>query len=296
MRPARCVDHPGHARPRFLTISAATERSIQATPEDLIPLTVNEFRRLFEASSLHQSEAPPPSSTAHDDDAKPEPEPATTADAKTTQNRSTAALLERRNIRLADMGARGQYAKGVLKRQQILEVALEVVAQHGFRRTYVSEIAERVGLTQPGLIHYFRTREELCQEIIRARDLHDRDSIAAEFRGIEGYFAVISHNRHVPGLVQLYAEFSAEASHPGHPAHEFFRQRYASLREALVRDIELAREDGEYRGALPPDKAAYLLIAAADGLQLQWLIDDRVDMVGQLRTLWRALCAAPHSE
>lgn len=36
----------------FLTISAAIERSLHATPTGLIPLTVNEFRKLFEALLL----------------------------------------------------------------------------------------------------------------------------------------------------------------------------------------------------------------------------------------------------
>lgn len=115
------------------------------------------------------------------------------------------------------MATRGPYAKGTLKRQEILRVALEAVAQHGYRRTYISEIAQRVGLTQAGLIHHFRTREQLYEEIIRTRDEHDRDTFANAPHGLEGFFAVIEHNQHVPGLVQLYAEFSAEASTPAIP-------------------------------------------------------------------------------
>ena len=35
--------------------------------------------------------------------------------------------------------------------------------------------------------------------------------------------------------------------------------------------------------------AATVLIAAADGLQTQWLLDPAVDMAGTLRELWRRL-------
>ena len=132
------------------------------------------------------------------------------------------------------MATRGPYAKGTAKRAEILDAALEAVAQHGIRRTYVSEIAERVGLTQTGLMHHFRSREELYQEVIRTRDEHDRDAYADTPAGIEGYFAVIEHNRDVPGLVQLYVEFSAEATHPDHPSHEFFLERYRSLRAVCL--------------------------------------------------------------
>ncbi len=34
------------------------------------------------------------------------------------------------------------------------------------------------------------------------------------------------------------------------------------------------------------------MIVAADGLQVQWLLDREVDMAGRLRQLWRTLCAA----
>ena len=191
------------------------------------------------------------------------------------------------------MATRGPYAKGTAKQQEILAVALDAVAEHGYRRAYIREIAERVGLTQAGLMHHFRTREHLYQEIIRTRDEHDRDEFAVAPRGVEGFFAVIEHNQRVPGLAQLYAEFSAEASHPEHPAHDFFRERFAYLREALARDVEQAREDGEFGGGVDALTAADLLISAADGLQLRWLIDREIDMVGRLRELWRSLCAVP---
>ncbi|WP_349427822.1 helix-turn-helix domain-containing protein [Microbacterium sp. LWS13-1.2] len=190
------------------------------------------------------------------------------------------------------MATRGPYAKGTAKRAEILEAALEAVAQHGTRRTYVSEIAERVGLTQTGLMHHFRSREELYEEVIRARDEHDRATYADAPTGIEGFFAVIEHNQEVPGLVQLYVEFSAEATHSEHPSHHFFLERYASLRTALERDVALARESGDMGGNVDPTAVADLLIAAADGLQVQWLLDRSVDMGGRLRALWSSLCLA----
>jgi AcrR family transcriptional regulator len=190
------------------------------------------------------------------------------------------------------MAVRGPYAKGTAKRAEVLAAALEVVARHGCRRTYVSEIAERVGLTQAGLMHYFRSREELYQEVIRTRDEHDYASYAETPRGIEGFFAVIEHNRQVPGLVQLYAEFSAEAAHPRHPSHDFFQQRYARLRESLEWDVRQAQDDGEMGPGADPSAIAELLMAAADGLQVQWLLDRDLDMVARLRALWQSLCAA----
>src|SRR6187402_3711968 len=67
-------------------------------------------------------------------------------------------------------GRRGSYAKGVAKREEILERALEVIAREGYRGASVKELADAVGLSQAGLLHYFDSKEELFTEILRKRD------------------------------------------------------------------------------------------------------------------------------
>ena len=187
---------------------------------------------------------------------------------------------------------RGPYAKGAAKREEILSVALEVVAVKGCRKASNREIAERVGLTQAGLMHHFASREELYQEVLRARDLRDHATYFAPDPTIEGFLAVITHNAEVPGLVRLYVEFSAEASIPEHPAHAFFLERYAWLRGLGAGMIAHAQETGEMGHDLDVEAAVDLLLAAADGLQLQWLNDHAIDMVARLRRLWEGIVAA----
>ncbi|GAA1961980.1 TetR/AcrR family transcriptional regulator [Microbacterium deminutum] len=187
------------------------------------------------------------------------------------------------------MGGRGAYAKGVAKREEILAVALEVVAKNGCRKATTSEIAERVGLTQPGLMHHFGSREELYQEVLRARDVHDLDEYYAPNPRFEGFLSVIQHNTQVPGLVQLYAEFAAEASIVGHPAHDYFVERYAWVRGLLSSAIERAQEEGEMGPDLDVAEAADLIVATSDGFQVEWLHDPTIDMVGRLTRVWELL-------
>ncbi|MBS1674133.1 MAG: helix-turn-helix transcriptional regulator, partial [Actinobacteria bacterium] len=71
------------------------------------------------------------------------------------------------------MAKRGAYAKGVVKREEILAAALEIVGRLGYRNASVREIADAVGLSPAGLLHYFGTKEELFVEILRARDALD---------------------------------------------------------------------------------------------------------------------------
>jgi hypothetical protein len=70
----------------FLAVAAATERDIVPTPVGLIALTVNEFRRLFDAHYSLPARRSQPCWLGHDgeDDTNTEPANPTTDDANTS--------------------------------------------------------------------------------------------------------------------------------------------------------------------------------------------------------------------
>lgn len=191
----------------------------------------------------------------------------------------------------AGRSPRGSYAKGVTRRAEILRVALDVVAENGIRSASTREIARRAGLTHAGLTHYFRTREELYMEVLRARDARDLAERWETTSDINGFLAIINANTQVPGLVQLFVEFAAEASLGKHPAHEFFVERTAGVRQLIAGCVVAAQEAGEFGPYADPDAVAQILIAVSDGLQQLWLLDRSVDMVGQIRRVWAGLRA-----
>jgi AcrR family transcriptional regulator len=61
------------------------------------------------------------------------------------------------------------YAKGRERREEILAAADAAFAKHGFRG---ASLAQRVGLSQPGLLHHFPSKEDLLLEVLRLR--HER--------------------------------------------------------------------------------------------------------------------------
>lgn len=204
------------------------------------------------------------------------------------------------------MAQRGSYAKGLAKREQIISAALEIVAERGYRKATVREIAEAVDLSPAGLLHYFGSREALCIAILEARDLrdsHDADE-ALDHRDPQrdhtghGFFAtfleVIAHNATVPGLVQLYVQLAAEAAEPGHPARAFFTQRSRELEGFAIREIETAQRSGSIRQDLDPRWVARALHALADGFQTAWLLDPSIDMSADIK-VFIGLLAPPHS-
>ncbi len=189
------------------------------------------------------------------------------------------------------MTRRGTYLKGDVKRQEIVTAALEVVAEHGCRKTTNRMIADRVGLSSAGLLHHFASREALFVAVLRARDDNDTERIFARNPTYTGFIEVITHNASVPGLVQLYVEYAAEATIPPHPAHEYFCERFAWIRGGMVQVLEQACEAGEIGPHLDLEEAAALIVASADGLQVQWLLDPSIDMAERLRGLWASLRA-----
>ncbi|KRE30834.1 TetR/AcrR family transcriptional regulator [Agromyces sp. Soil535] len=191
------------------------------------------------------------------------------------------------------MAERRQYAKGLAKREEILDAALELFSRNGYDRTSVREVARLTGLSQAGLLHYFTTKEELFTEVLRRRDVRN-EQVYDVNRGdpvtAGGLVSIVRHNAEEPGLVRLYVSMSAEATDAESPARGFFEERYRKLRTDLANDVRQKQDAGELAADLDPDAIAALLIAAADGLQVQWLLEpEGHDMGERLEQLWSAL-------
>ncbi|TMR23916.1 TetR/AcrR family transcriptional regulator [Nonomuraea turkmeniaca] len=178
--------------------------------------------------------------------------------------------------------------RGEARRDRILAAALLEFAENGYRGASLARIAERVELSQAGLLHHFNSKERLFVAVLDYRDeLDARKFDMASAGGIDALRAlvgVVEHNARVPGLVQLFSVISGEAVTPDHPGHEWARRRYRRLRADMAAALRRGVERGEFRADLDAEAHADRLIAMMDGLQTQWLIDpDRVDMAAVFR-------------
>lgn len=52
------------------------------------------------------------------------------------------------------------------KQEQILEAALDVFSQHGFRGATIDQIAEAAGMSKPNLLYYFGRKEDIHKALI----------------------------------------------------------------------------------------------------------------------------------
>lgn len=190
-------------------------------------------------------------------------------------------------------GRRGEYAKSAETRQAILDAALEVFAS-GYNGGSLREIAARVGMSEAGLLHHFKTKSGLLLAVLDHRDDQSRALVDFELDdgvdAMRGLIRLAEYNQSVPGVVELFCVLSAEATAPEHPAHAYFIERYASVRASIRGCFERARAAGRLREGLDPDRAAVATIAMMDGLQVQWLLNpETLDMAEALAGFLRAL-------
>jgi AcrR family transcriptional regulator len=192
---------------------------------------------------------------------------------------------------------RRSYPKGVRRRQQILDSAIALLAQRGVDRTSLRTMGEAIGMSHTALRHYFSSRDELLVEAYRTHEARAADEAppAAGESAVGLIIAAAERNRSIPGLVELYATLTTDALQEQHAAaREFVRDRFASLRAELAARIESGQRAGRIAADIEPREAAALVIAASDGLQIQWLLDPgAVDVGRSLALLERLLPAAP---
>ncbi len=168
---------------------------------------------------------------------------------------------------------RGEYAKTAERRRMIIDTAMQVFAESGFRGASVREIAARVGMTDTGVLHHFGGKVKLLLEVIKAKEAEDGARVADPFGR-----RLVSRNAERGGTVRLFTTLSAEATDPEHPAHVHFVERYASIRRYEAARFAAMAAAGELPADIDPAMAARLVIAVMDGLQIQWLLDPSMDM------------------
>jgi AcrR family transcriptional regulator len=196
---------------------------------------------------------------------------------------------------------RRSYPKGVRRRQQILDSAITLLAQRGVDRASLRTVGEAIGVSHTALRHYFSSRDELLVEAYRAHEARAaRDAPATRESAVGLIVEAAERNRSIPGLVELYATLTTDALQEQHAVtREFVRGRFRSLRAALAVLIESGQQAGRIAADIDPLDAAALVIAASDGLQIQWLLDPgAVDVGRSLSILERLLPqgAAPGEE
>ena len=164
---------------------------------------------------------------------------------------------------------------------------MEAFADRGFRGASLDSIAEGVGLTRQGLLHYFPSKTDLLLAVLDQRD-RDDEQWAAELQA-QGHRPLGDALRELlrrvydePQLIQLFTVVVAESLQPEHPAHGHIRDRYSAARDRWAAGIAQEQALGNISPTVDAAALGVALMALMDGLHVQHLLDPNVDVVAAL--------------
>lgn len=185
---------------------------------------------------------------------------------------------------------RGPYAKTAKIRQRAVEAGIELFGSAGYNGATLTEIADRLGMSLTGLQHHFPDKDSLLMAVLEERDRRDSERVLdrSHVDALDNLVALLGEDQRSRGLIELQCVLSAESTSADHPAHEYFRRRYDRLRAEATRAFTEMVAEGTMQHSVSPASLAAMFIALVDGLQLQWLLDDKVDMEGEVRKFLHA--------
>jgi AcrR family transcriptional regulator len=157
---------------------------------------------------------------------------------------------------------------------EIVDAAIELFGSRGFKGTTIAAIAERVGLTDAGVLHHFPTKSVLIEAALerglllqttRMRELLEPGGLEA-FRRMRVWGSIVEES---PELTSLQIVMSTEGIASDSPVRDYVQQRYENLHDLIVGLIRQGVDRGEIRPDVDADWEASALVAYLDGIRLQ---------------------------
>lgn len=176
--------------------------------------------------------------------------------------------------------------KGEKRREELLDAALQVFSLEGYSGASMAQVASIVGISVAGLLHHFPSKISLLMGVLQRRD-EVNQKIADEVRsekslsGLLGSLRAINRsNATAPGVVRAFTILNAESMVEGHPAWQWFQDRYEGIYGRLFSQFDDLVQMGEVRGDVDLPGLIQEILAMMDGLQIQWLrFPDKLDLV-----------------
>ena len=189
----------------------------------------------------------------------------------------------------AQANKRGPYRAGIRRREQLINIAMDIFGEHGFAGGSLRTIAEEAGVNHATLIQHFGSKEGLLTAVLEEWDRRTVENGLTDVSGLDyvrrlpEVMAAHQDNR---GLLELFTTIAAEASSPAHPGHAFITQRYTSNLATLAAHLQEAVESGDIVHLSPAqiEIEVRLFTAVMDGMGLQWLLDPETDIHASVTT------------
>jgi len=188
---------------------------------------------------------------------------------------------------------RGPSASTPARRAEIIRAASASIAEHGYERASLRDIAARANVTHAALLRHFASKDELLLAALARRD-EDDEELARRIMGSkvpaeQVLSTVLLEEFTHPDQQRNWLAIAVAATNPDHPAHDFFIARRERLRAHLSSGRLGTTHDSE---ELTADEKVTMVMAMVDGLRIQALLDPTRQTLPLLETFMR-LIATP---
>jgi AcrR family transcriptional regulator len=169
-------------------------------------------------------------------------------------------------------------ATAVDKRRQILDAAVRVFARQGFHATRVSDIADEAGVAYGLVYHYFRSKEEVLNELFAERwslllsAIEEADKAGGPHRERLAKVAmfIVDSYRYDPDLMKvIIVEVTRAANSFGQTHLAEIRRAY----ESIAKIVADGQEAGAFRTDIAPLFASMTFYGAIEQLLSGWIFD-----------------------
>ncbi len=164
-------------------------------------------------------------------------------------------------------------------RERIVAAAIELFAHGGYEGTSVLSIAQKVGISDAGVLYHFSTKRELFLAVVDVFVVVQAEQFSTliapgGLQAIDNLRAWGGVMELRPDLLALQIVLNAEAITPLAELHGYWAERHRALLDLIAGLFRQGVERGDIRPDIDPDYEASAMAAHLDGARLQWFYSD----------------------
>ncbi len=168
-----------------------------------------------------------------------------------------------------------------VRRRQIVDTAIETIAQRGFAHTTLNDIAKQAGVSTGVITYHFKNKDDLIEQSIKKlleapndfvvtrvdKQSSHRDRLRAYITANIEFMR--EHRSHSVALIYSFGSIGSEQER-----HRIMARQHAKIRKYLTKILKAGQDTGQFRD-FHAETVAQILFAALEGVMLQWVLDEQ---------------------
>ncbi len=177
--------------------------------------------------------------------------------------------------------AKAGSARGLARKELIIDVATRFLARNGARGTTLGEIAAEAGVSQAGLLYHFSTKDDLLHAVLDRRDEFEDallwgDGPDPGLRIFEIIAEIVGSWSERPEIVGLVAVLVAENVGYDGALRPRLASKYRLTVDRLASTLRAAQLRGEVRADVDAHLKSIEILAFLSGLEMAWLVSPEI--------------------